>query len=436
MTETPNIQQLVSHLFRHEAGKITAVLTKLFGLSNVEMAEDIVQETLIAALETWKIKGIPENPRAWLYKVAKNRTLDVLKRQQHLKKNITPNITFTLENEEKTQTQLDAFFLENEIQDALLRTLFACCTPSVSPDAQLILMLKTLCGLTTAEIAPALLSNADTVTKKLYRAKEKIKNDQLSLDVPTGNEVIERLDAVMKAIYLLFTEGYYSTSTDRVIRRDLCDEALRLGILLADHPLSNSPKTAALVALMCFQSARFEARIDSEGQAILLENQNRKLWNPSYITLGYDYFQKTMVGTDVSTYHLEAAIASYHIQATSFETTNWQAIYYCYNLLFALQPSPIVALNRAIALGFTEGASRGIVALNEIKGLGKNAFYHAALGDFLKKNGDINEAKEAYDLALKCTQLESEKRFILLKITQLNTLISSKKTVSNSTQKL
>jgi RNA polymerase sigma factor (sigma-70 family) len=180
MTETPNLQQLVTHLFRHEAGKMTAVLTKLFGLPNVEIAEDIVQETLIAALETWKIKGIPDNPRAWLYKVAKNRTLDVLKRQQHFQKNISPNITFTLENEEKTQTQLDAFFLENEIQDALLRTLFACCTPSVSPDAQLILMLKTLCGLTTAEIAAALLSNADTVTKKLYRAKEKIKNTSLS----------------------------------------------------------------------------------------------------------------------------------------------------------------------------------------------------------------------------------------------------------------
>ena len=419
MRDTANISQLVTHLFRHEAGKMTAVLTKLFGLSNVEIAEDIVQETLIAALETWKIKGIPDNPRAWLYKVAKNRTLDVLKRQQHFQKNISPNITFTLENEEKTQTQLDAFFLENEIQDALLRTLFACCTPSVSPDAQLILMLKTLCGLTAAEIAAALLSNADTVTKKLYRAKEKIKNDHLSLDVPTGNEVIERLDAVMKAIYLLFTEGYYSTSTDRVIRRDLCDEALRLGILLADHPLSNSPKTAALVALMCFQSARFEARIDDEGHAILLENQDRSLWNPSYIALGYDYFKKTMVGTDVSTYHLEAAIASYHIQAASFDTTNWQAIYYCYNLLFSLNPSPIIALNRAIALGYTEGASRGIMALKEIKNLDKNSFYHAALGDFLQKNGELNAAKTAYNLALNCTQLESEKRFILLKIGQL-----------------
>jgi RNA polymerase sigma factor (sigma-70 family) len=419
MRDTTNIQQLVAHLFRHEAGKMTAVLTKLFGLSNVEIAEDIVQETLIAALETWKIKGIPDNPRAWLYKVAKNRTLDVLKRQQHFQKNISPNITFTLETAEKTQTQLDAFFLENEIQDALLRTLFACCTPSVSPDAQLILMLKTLCGLTTTEIAAALLSNADTVSKKLYRAKEKIKNDHLSLDVPTGNEVIERLDAVMKAIYLLFTEGYYSTSTDRVIRRDLCDEALRLGILLADHPLSNSPKTAALVALMCFQSARFEARIDGEGNAILLENQDRSLWNPSFIALGYDYFKKTMVGTDVSTYHLEAAIASYHIQAKSFDTTNWQAIYYCYNLLFSLNPSPIIALNRAIARGYTEGASRGIMALKEIKNLNKNPFYHAALGDFLQKNGELNAAKTAYNLALNCTQLESEKRFILLKIGQL-----------------
>ena len=240
MSQTTDIQQLVAHLFRHEAGKVTAVLTKLFGLPHVELAEDIVQETLVAALETWKIKGVPDNPRAWLYKVAKNRTLDALRRQQHFDKNIASDIAFSLEDEEKAQTQLDAFFLETEIDDALLRTLFACCTPSVSVDIQLILMLKTLCGLTIAEIAAALLSNTDTVAKKLYRAKEKIKKDHISLDVPTGNDLVERLDAVLHAVYLLFNEGYYSTSNNLIIRRDLCDEALRLGVLLAKHPLSKT----------------------------------------------------------------------------------------------------------------------------------------------------------------------------------------------------
>jgi RNA polymerase sigma factor (sigma-70 family) len=419
MSQTTDIQQLVAHLFRHEAGKMTAVLTKIFGLSHVELAEDIVQETLVAALETWKIKGVPDNPRAWLYKVAKNRTLDALRRQQHFDKNIASNIAFSLENDQKTQTQLDVFFLETEIDDALLRTLFACCHPSVSPDIQLILMLKTLCGLTIAEIAAALLSNTDAVAKKLYRAKEKIKKDNISLDVPVGSDLVERLDAVLHAVYLLFNEGYHSTSNNLIIRRDLCDEALRLGVLLAKHPLSNTPKTNALMALMCFQTARFDARLDSEGHAILLENQDRNLWNQAFIHLAYDYFKKTMSGTAVSTYHLEAAIASYHAHATRFETTNWQAIYYCYNLLYDLNPTPIVALNRAIALGYTEGASRGVVALRLLKGLEQNAFYYTALGNFLQKEGNEKAALEAYEMALRLTTLESGKRFILLKIKQL-----------------
>jgi RNA polymerase sigma factor (sigma-70 family) len=419
MSETTDIPQLVAHLFRHEAGKMTAVLTKLFGLPNAEFAEDIVQETLVAALETWKLKGIPENPRAWLYKVAKNRTLDVLRRRQHFHKNISPDIFFALDDEEKTQTQLDNFFLETEIEDALLRTLFACCSPSITNDVQLILMLKTLCGLTIQEIATAFLSNPDTIAKKLYRAKEKIKTDNISLDVPTGDDLILRLDAVLKAVYLLFSEGYYSTSTDRVIRRDLCEEALRLGVLLAHHPLSNAPKTQALVALMCFQTARFDARLDADGNAILLENQDRSLWNQPLIALGYAYFKKTMVGTEVSNYHLEAAIASYHTQATSFETTNWQAIFYCYNLLYERNPSPIIALNRAIALGYTEGSSQGITALEKIVGLEKNPFYYTALANFLQKNGDAQSAKQAYQTALTYTHLESEKRFIGLKIKAL-----------------
>jgi RNA polymerase sigma factor (sigma-70 family) len=419
MSETPNVQQLVAHLFRHEAGKMTAVLTKLFGLPNVELAEDIVQETLIAALDTWKIKGIPDNPRAWLYKVAKNRTIDALRRQQHFQKKIAADIAFELDDLEKTQTLLDAFFLENEIQDALLRTLFACCHPTLSPESQLILMLKTLCGLTIAEIAAALLSPADTIAKKLYRAKEKIKKEQIALEVPTGNELIARMDSVLKAIYLLFTEGYHSTSTDRVIRHDLSQEALRLGTILANHPLSNTPKTNALVALMCFQAARFDARMDAEGHPILLENQDRRLWLQPLIAMGFDYFKKTLSGTELSTYHLEAAIASYHAQAPNFESTNWQAIFYCYNLLYELQPSPIVALNRAIALGYIEGPLHGIAALQNIVGLEKNPFYHTALGDFYQKIGDVDAAKKAYQSALGFAPLESEKRLIRLKISGL-----------------
>lgn len=197
-----------------------------------------------------------------------------------------------------------------------------------------------------------------------------------------------------------------------------------MGILLANHPLSNTPKTNALVALMCFQAARFEARLDAEGNVILLEHQDRSLWNQPLIALGYHYFKKTAVGTSVSTYHLEAAIASYHVHAKSFETTHWQAIYYCYNLLYDLQPSPIVALNRAIALGYTEGAVHGIAALRAIVGLEQTPFYHTALGDFLQKNKEGDAAREAYQTALTYTHLESEKRLIASKIWVVEKFIS------------
>jgi RNA polymerase sigma factor (sigma-70 family) len=281
MKENNHISQLVDHLFRHEAGKMVSVLTKFFGLPHVELAEDIVQETLLTAFETWKLKGSPDNPQGWLYQVAKNRILTYLKREQNFQKKIAFNLSYSIENEALIQDKLDEFFLENEIEDAQLRMMFACCHPSLSTDLQLILMLKTLCGLNIKEIAAALLSQEDTVAKRLYRAKEKIKQEGISLDVPVGKELVERLDAVLKAIYLLFNEAYKSTSTDTVIRQELSDEALRLGAILAARPLSiegyNMPKINALLALMCFHAARFDSRLDEMGNIILLENQDRSL---------------------------------------------------------------------------------------------------------------------------------------------------------------
>jgi RNA polymerase sigma factor (sigma-70 family) len=416
MQPDTDIQATLDHLFRHESGRMVAVLTKLFGLSNVELAEDIVQETLIAALETWRFKGTPDNPRAWLYRVAKNRTLDYLRREQNFQKKIAPNISFSLESEEKHQAILDDFFLDNEIEDAQLRMLFACCPPSVPVDIQLVMMLKTLCGLSIGEIATAFLANEDTIAKRLYRAKEKIKSDGLTLDVPVGKELTERLDAVLKAVYLLFNEGYYSTIDNQLLRRDLCEEALRLGQILSKHPLSNVPQTQALMALICFQTARFEARFDENCGIILLEHQNRDLWDAQMTQQAYAYFKASQTGEKVSTYHIEAAIASYHAHAASFETTNWQAIFYCYNLLFDLQPSPIVAFNRAIALGYAEGVQHGIEALLAVKGLEKSHFYHVALGDFHKKMGDKEAAQKAYTTALGWAKRASEKSLIERKL--------------------
>jgi RNA polymerase sigma factor (sigma-70 family) len=420
MLEQKQVSQIVDHLFRHEAGKMIAVLTKFFGLQQVELAEDMVQETLLTAFETWKLKGVPDNPQAWLYQVAKNKILTYLKREQNFHKNIAHNLIYSIENEALIHTKLDEFFLENEIEDAQLRMMFACCHPSVSTDLQLILMLKTLCGLSIKEIAAALLSQEDTIAKRLFRAKEKIKQEGILLEVPVGNELIERLDAVLKAIYLLFNEAYKSTSTDTVIRHELSDEALRLGAILVNRPLSildkNLPKINALMSLMCFHAARFDSRLDEAGNIILLENQDRTLWNPYLIKQAYSFFKDSTEGSDISEYHIEAAIASYHTQATSFEKTNWQAIFYCYNLLYSIKPTPIIAFNRAIAKGYFEGAKEGIEALLEIEGLEKNHFYHTALGDFYLKNNQKVKAKAAYELALKFVFLGAEKKVIMDKM--------------------
>lgn len=395
-----------------------AVLVKLFGLNQVEIAEDIVQETLLSALESWKLKGVPADPRAWLYRAAKNRTIDYLRRERNFKTRVAPN--FQQGSSPIESSWLDGYFLDTEIEDAQLRMMFASCHPAIPIESQLALMLRTLCGLSTQEIAAAFLLPSDSIVKRLYRAKEKIRLEKLSLEVPSGNDLLPRLDAVLHAVYLLFNEGYKSASNDEVIRRDLCVEAIRLGTLLARHSLSNQPKTHALLALMCFHAARLDTRLNPEGEIILLERQDRSAWNRQLIGLAYSHFKQSSQGEDLSTYHLEAAIASYHAVAPSFEQTNWQAIFYCYNLLYALNPSPIVALNRAIAKGYAEGPVAGIEALLKINDLQQHYLYHTALGDFYTKKGDAKTAHAAYERALNLVSLSAERKVIEQKMGKID----------------
>jgi len=395
-----------------------AVLVKLFGLSQVEIAEDIVQETLLSALESWKLKGVPADPRAWLYRAAKNRTIDYLRRERNFKTRVAPN--FQQSSSPIESSWLDGYFLDTEIEDAQLRMMFASCHPAIPIESQLALMLRTLCGLSTQEIAAAFLLPSDSIVKRLYRAKEKIRLEKLSLEVPSGNDLLPRLDAVLHAVYLLFNEGYKSASNDEVIRRDLCVEAIRLGTLLARHSLSNQPKTHALLALMCFHAARLDTRLNPEGGIILLERQDRSAWNQQLIGLAYSHFKQSSQGEDLSAYHLEAAIASYHAVAPSFEQTNWQAIFYCYNLLYALNPSPIIALNRAIARGYAEGPVAGIEALLNITDLQQHYLYHTALGDFYTKKGDAKTAHAAYERALNLVNLSAERKVIEQKMGKID----------------
>ncbi len=414
-----SVSQTAAHLFRHESGKMTAVLVKLFGLSQVEIAEDIVQETLISAMEDWKLHGIPENPSAWLYRVAKNKTIDFLRRERNFKNVIVPNISAALAENQPKNAWLDDLFLENEIKDGVLRMMFACCHPEIQVEQQMALILRTLCGLTAKEIAAAFLQSEDTIGKRIFRAKDKIRQAKLSLVTPSGSDLLVRIDAVLQTIYLLFNEGYKSSSETSVIRRDLCSEAIRLCVILVENPISNLPQTHALLALMCFQAARFEARLDVNGEIVLLENQDRTLWNKHLIGLGYQHFSQANTGQQISQYHLQAAIASYHTTAANFAATNWQAIFYCYDLLLNLKPSPVVALNRAIALGYATDATKAIEALLNIKGLEQNYLYHTALGDFYKRNQQPQAASTAYQAALKFVHLPAEQLILKRKIADL-----------------
>jgi RNA polymerase sigma factor (sigma-70 family) len=415
MTQPTDPQQLVDHLFRREAGKMVAVLTKLFGFKQIETAQDIVQETLLAALNAWKLGPIPDNPQAWLYRVAKNRALDQVRRARHWQDNIAPHIAQKLDE----QPPLETLFLDSEIEDSQLRMLFACCHPALAIEGQIALILKTLCGLSTAEIAAAFLTNKDNIEKRLYRTREKIRQERISLEVPAGSDLAPRLEGVLRAIYLLFNEGYHSASSDQVIRRDLCEEALRLADLLVRSPMVEQPQTHALLSLLCFQASRFDARLDAAGQLVLLENQDRHQWSQPLVAKGFAHLRRSAVGSEVSEYHLEAAIASYHAQAESIEKTNWNAIFYLYQLLWQRRPTPIIAFNRAIASGYAHGAKQGLNALLAIETLAENHFYQAALGDFYQKIGDYHKSKIAYEQALWRATLPREKQVLAQKIAQL-----------------
>ncbi len=412
MQQEPN--QLVDHLFRTEAGKMTAVLTRLFGFKQHETAEDIVHDTIYQALKEWRFR-VPENPTAWLYRVAKNKAIDYLRRENRMAE-ITSELKPLLISEYTLPTVVNFYFNENEIADSQLRMMFAACHPAIPEEAQIALVLKTLCGFSVEEIARAFLSNKDSIEKRLYRAKEKIREANIQLDVPVGNDMQTRLETVLQCIYLLFNEGYNSSTADSVIRKDLCYEAIRLCLLLTENPNSNLPETNALLALMCYNASRFDARIDNDGLIVLLQDQDRTKWNKELIQKGQYYFNISSAGNHISTYHLEAAISSMHCMAASFAQTNWKAILGFYNLLTERKPSPVVLLNRAIALSFAESKQAAIAEIKKLGSLQNHYLYNAALGDLYFDIGKTDEAKVYYETALKQTHNPQEHELLNKKL--------------------
>ncbi len=412
------VNQLVGHLFRHEAGKMAAVLTRLLGFQSLDLAEDIVQDTLLKAMSSWKYKGIPENPAAWLYTVAKRKAIDAI-RQKQLHAHHYSEIRSVLQSEWTLAPTVSRFFLENEIEDSQLRMIFACCHPSIPYESQIALTLKTLCGLSITEIANSFLSNEETIVKRLYRAREKIREEKISLEAPIPAAMPGRLDAVLHTLYLLFTEGYNSSHPDQLIRHDLCEEAIRLCHLLANNAVTNSAKGQALLALMCFQASREEARLSEDGSIRLLKDQDRSRWSQPLIEKGKYYLELSAEGNEFTEYHIEAAIAGCHASADSFRNTDWKTIVTLYNILLEIKPGPIVELNKAIAIGYGQSPAAGLDALRQITTLENHYLYYAAMGDFFFDLGDFVNAQQSYQQAMNLTHSNAEKRLLQAKLTSI-----------------
>src|SRR5436190_590011 len=415
MDQNKNINQLVDHLFRHESGKMIAVLSRLLGLQNIEIAQDLVQDTLLQAMSTWGYKSIPDNPSGWLYRVAKNKAIDFLRKEKRFHA-ISPKYSYLLESEYTLSATVNDLFLENEMQDSQLRMMFACCHPDIPEESQIALTLKTLCGLSVSEISKAFLTTEETIAKRIYRAKEKIRAEKIDLEVPQNNELSARVDRVLKSLYLLFNEGYKSSHPDKLIREDLCEEAMRLCFILTKQSLTAFPRTKALLALMCFQASRLDARLDDKSNIILLKQQDRGKWNRSLMSKGFELMEESTEPFEVSAYHLEAAIASQHAAARSFEQTNWNSIYHLYEMLYQLQPNPVVAMNKAIASAYAINKQNALDELRQIKGLEHHHLYYASIGEIYFDLENKTEAKKFFEKALKLTSSGYEQQLLINKI--------------------
>lgn len=399
-------QELIPHLFRTEYQKIVSVLCNLFGIHHIEIAEDIVSDTFLTASETWAIKGIPENPTAWLYTVAKNKTKNYLKRNDIFEKKIVTEIKY---NSPINNPEIEIDLSDQNIADSQLAMLFTVCNPSNSDEAQIALALNLLCGFGINEIADAFLSNKEVIYKRINRAKEKLKEENIKIQNPNPTEIKERIDTVLKTIYLLFSEGYYSTSQNTTLRKDLCAEAMRLTYLLIQNKTTHLPATNALMALMCFHSSRFEARTTENGEIILYQDQDESLWNQELIDKGTYFLSQSSTGNTLSKYHLEAGIAYWHTQKKD-TAEKWEHILELYNNLIILEYSPIVALNRTYVLSKVIG-KQGAIAEAEKLQLTENHFYYSLLGN-LYSGYDNQKALQHFHTAFGLAKTNSDKNII------------------------
>jgi len=406
--------ELSDHLFRREAGRMVATLTRIFGVHNLGLAEDVVQDAFCRALEVWKFRGVPENPSAWLMATAKNRALDVLRRERTAR-TFAPELGRLIEREGTLAPAVEELFEANAIKDDQLRMMFSCCHPRLPEEAQVALVLHILCGFSVGEIASAFVSSHAAIEKRITRGKKALAGSKRLFDIVDAADFAARLPSVQRALYLLFNEGYHGASPESAVRAELCQEAMRLVALLLQHPLAATPATHALAALMCLHAARLPARIDAAGNLSSLFDQDRSRWDQDLVSEGQRLLDLSASGDELTEYHLEAAIASFHAIAHHAEDTNWAQIVLLYDHLMAIRPTPVVALNRAIAVAQLEGPERGLEEIHAIADqhrLASYPFFSAALGELELRRGQHAIAREHFRAAVALARNPMERRFL------------------------
>ena len=404
----------IERLFRGESGRMIAVLTRLFGVHNLALAEDVVQDAFARAVQVWKFHGMPENPSAWLMTTAKNRALDVLRRERTAR-TFAPELTRLLESEWTLIPAVEEQFTPGAIQDDLLRMMFTCCHPRLAEEAQVTLILHILCGFSVGEVAGAFVATRAAIEKRITRSKKTLATSHNLFDVTNDAELSKRLPAVQRALYLLFNEGYHGASAAQAVRAELCWEAMRLARALREHPRGATPATYALSALLCLHAARLPGRIDDAGELHSLLDQDRARWDKDLIAEGQRLLDLSATGPDLSEYHVEAAIAWMHAAAPSVEATEWGRIVALYDTLMRIRPSPVVALNRAIALAQHRGPQAGLDALGAISGrerLAAYPFYPATLGELELRRGQRDLARGHFEAALGLARNPAERHFL------------------------
>lgn len=400
--------RLVEHFFRHETGRLHGALVRLLGVHNLALAEDVAQEAMLRALRTWSMGGVPANPSAWIMRVALNLGRDALR---HRRMAGGKADAIGRHFEQLAPAPAAAIAHDHEIRDDALRLLFVCCHPAIAADAQVILALKVLCGFGTAEIARAFLSSEAAIEKQLVRTKQRIREAGIGFDLPEGEDLAPRLNGVLAALYLLFNEGYKASVGDRLLREDLCREAIRLTALLVDHSAGRAPRSHALLALMLLNAARFPSRVGGDGELLRLDDQDRAKWDQTLIARGLTHLAAAAQGSELSDYHLQAGIAAIHCTAAEAAATDWPRILQHYDALLRLKPSPIVALNRAVAVAHVHGPQAGLDAVAAIAArdrLESHYLLHAVVGELHWRRQDHRAAAESFRRALALAQVGPE----------------------------